>query len=75
MLSDRRDGSSCLTNIADDLDIVVLMKAKSRVGSDLIVVEHDQIPDLFVGRIAVGPNGKVMFCFKPADIEAADIVE
>lgn len=51
------------------------MKAKSRVGSDLIVVEHDQIPDLFVGRIAVGPNGKVMFCFKPADIEAADIVE
>ena len=61
--------------IADDLDIFVVMEAKSRVGSDLIVVEHDEIPDRFVGRIAVGPDGKVMFCLKPACIKAADIPE
>jgi hypothetical protein len=61
--------------IADDLDIFVVMEAKSRVGSDLIVVEHDEIPDRFVGRIAVGPDGKVMFCLKPACIKPADIPE
>ena len=61
--------------IADDPDIFVVMKAKSRVGSDLVVVEHDEIPDRFVGRITVGPDGKVMFCLKPACMKAADILE
>jgi hypothetical protein len=68
-------GHGAFSNIADDLDIFVVMEAKSRVGSDLIVVEHDEIPDRFVGRIAAGSYGKVVFCFKPACIEAADILE
>jgi hypothetical protein len=33
--------------IADDLDIFVVVEAKSRVGSDLIVVEHDEKPNEF----------------------------
>jgi len=61
--------------VADDLDIFVVMEAKSSVGSDLIVIENDEIPDRLVGRIAVRSQGEVMFCFEPACIEAADIFE
>ena len=61
--------------VADDLDIFVVMEAKSPVGSDLVVIENDEIPDRLVGRIAVRPYGEVMFCFEPACIEAADILE
>ena len=39
--------------VADDLDIFVVMEAKSRVGSDLVVIENDEIPDRLVGRISV----------------------
>jgi len=61
--------------IADDRDIFVVMEAKSRVGSDLIVLEHDEISNRIVGRIAVGSDGKVMFRFKSACLETADILE
>ena len=39
--------------VADDLDIFVVVEIKSRVGSDLVVVENDEIPNRLVGRIAV----------------------
>jgi len=61
--------------VADDLDTFVVMEAKSRVGSDLVVIENHEIPDRLVGRIAVRSYGEVMFCFEPACIEAADILE
>jgi hypothetical protein len=61
--------------VADDLDIFVAMETKSRVGSDLVVIENDEIPNRLVGRIAVRSYGEVMFCFEPACIEAADIFE
>ena len=61
--------------VADDLDIFVVMEAKSRVGSDLIVIENNEIPDRLVGGVAVRPHGEVMFCFEPASIKAADIFE
>jgi hypothetical protein len=62
-------------NVADDFDIFVVMKTKSRLGSDLVVIENDEIPDRLVGGIAVRPHGEVMFCFEPACIDAADILE
>jgi hypothetical protein len=61
--------------VADDLDIFVVMEGKSRVGSDLVVIENDEIADRLVGRIAVRSQGEVMYCFEPACIEAADIFE
>jgi hypothetical protein len=63
------------TNVADDLDIFVLMEAKSLAGSDLVVIENDEIPDRLVSRIAVRSDREVMLCFEPACIEAADVVE
>ena len=61
--------------VADDLDIFMVMEAKSRVGSDLVVIKNDEIPDRLVGWIAVRSYREVMFCFEPACIDAADILE
>jgi hypothetical protein len=61
--------------VADDLDIFVVMEAKSRVGRDLVIIENDEIPDRLVGRIAVRSYREVMPCFEPACLEAADILE
>ena len=61
--------------VAHDLDIFVVMEAKSGAGSDLVVIENDEIPDRLVGRIAVRSDREVVFRFEPACVEAADIVE
>ena len=52
-----------------------MMGAKSCPGSDLIVIEEDEIPDRLVSRIAIRSDREVMLCFKPACIDAADVVE
>jgi hypothetical protein len=61
--------------VADDLDIFMLMETKSSAGSDLVVIENDEIPDCLVSRIAVRSNREVMLCFEPARIDATDLVE
>jgi hypothetical protein len=63
------------TNVADDLDIFVLMETKSRAGRDLVVIENDEIPDRLVSRIAIRSDREVMLGFEPACIDAADVVE
>lgn len=63
------------TKVADDLDVFVAVEAKSRVGSDLVVLRTIRFPTGLLGRIAVRSYGEVMFCFEPACIEAADILE
>lgn len=45
------------------------------MGSHLVVIENDEISDRLVGWIAVRSYGEVVFCLKPACIEAADILE
>jgi hypothetical protein len=56
--------------VDDDRDIFVVMKAKSRVGSDLVVIENDEVSDRFVSGVAVRTHREVMFCFQPAGIDA-----
>ena len=44
--------------VADDLDIFVVMEAKSRVGSDLVVIENDEIPNPLWAGLPSGPMAK-----------------
>lgn len=61
--------------VADDFHVFMVMEAKSRMGSDLIVIENNEIPDRLVGGVAVRAHGEVMSCFEPVAIKAADICE
>jgi hypothetical protein len=62
-------------NVADDLDIFMLMETKSRADGDLVVIENDEIPNRLMSRIAVTSDREVMLCFEPARIDASDLVE
>src|ERR1700722_20676772 len=64
-----------LTNVADNLEVFVLMKTKSRAGSNLVVIENDEIPDRLVSRVDVRSDHQRMLCFEPARIHTADVIE
>jgi hypothetical protein len=55
-------GDNAFADIGHDLDVGVVVRRKSRVRSDLVIVPDIEIGDWFVRGISDRPDGEVVFC-------------
>jgi hypothetical protein len=67
-----RDGS--VVDVGDDLNVCVMMKREGRVRLYLVIVEDDEISHRLVSRIAIRPDGEMMFGLEPPGVCASDFV-
>jgi hypothetical protein len=79
---DRPDVSLVITmrdntfaDVADNLNIGVVMETEAGVGRNLIVVQKDEITNRLMGWIAVGSHCDVVFCLQPSGVSFADFIE
>ena len=64
-----------LADVADNLDIGVVMQAKPRVGRDLIVIENNEIADWLMRWVAIGSYCEVVLRFEPPGVSSSDFIE
>jgi hypothetical protein len=64
-----------LADVADNLDIGVVMQTKPRVRRDLTVIEHNEIADWLMRWVAVRPYCEVVFRFEPSGVSSSDFIE
>ena len=68
-------GEGSVVDITDYLNVRVVMQLKACVWRNLVIVQDNEIPHRFVGRIAIGSNGEMMSSPEPSSVRACDLIE
>jgi|SRR5580692_8670196 hypothetical protein len=65
-------GDNAVANVGDNLHVGVAVQTEARSRSNLVVIPHDQRAKRRVGRIAIGPDRKMVLGLEPAKITAIE---
>src|SRR5712671_1462239 len=68
-------GERSVVDIADNLDVRVVMQLETCVWRNLVIVQDDEIPHRFVGCIAIRSDGEMMLSPEPSSVRVRDLTK